>query len=213
MPSRSRPRVPATRAAPRSRDLASLSAEAAGCRACPLWQRATQTVFGAGPPDASLMLVGEQPGDHEDREGAPFVGPAGHLLDRALADAGIDRGATYMTNAVKHFKWEERGKRRLHKRPTRSELLACAPWLEAELAVVQPSLVVLLGATAVEALLGPGVTVGARRGEPVETASGRLALATVHPSSILRAKDEDRARHYDAFVADLRVAASVAAAS
>ena len=156
-----------------------------------------------------MMLVGEQPGDREDLEGAPFVGPAGHLLDRALADAGIDAARTYKTNAVKHFKWEERGTRRLHKRPSRSELLACAPWLEAEIEAVHPRLVVLMGVTAVESLLGPGIRVSKERGTPIEAPGGQLTLPTVHPSSVLRAGD-DRERQYEAFVKDLEVARGLA---
>ena len=191
--------------------LAELAAQAKNCKNCDLWRNATQTVFGEGSSRARIMLVGEVPGNEEDQQGRPFVGPAGKLMDRLLAEIGIDRRKLYVTNAVKHFKWEERGKRRLHKKPTRSELLACVPWLEAEIDVVRPSLVVLLGSTAVEALLGPGVRVLERRGVPIETPSGRLALPTVHPSSVLRAKDDDRARQYDLFVADLRVAAELSA--
>lgn len=185
-------------------DLPALRAAAGGCRACPLWERGTQTVFGAGPPGAEVMLVGEQPGDEEDLAGAPFVGPAGRLLDRALAEAGIDRAAAYVTNAVKHFKWEPRGKRRIHQKPSPGELRACHPWLEAELAVVRPRALVCLGATAAQALLGRGFRVTERRGELLASTLAPLVMATVHPSSILRAPDDEARRGERArFVADL----------
>jgi DNA polymerase len=155
------------------------------------------------------MLVGEQPGDHEDLEGAPFVGPSGHLLDQALGEVGIDRSKVYVTNAVKHFKWEERGPRRLHKKPSRSELLACHPWLAAEVAAVSPKLLVLLGAVATESVFGTGVKVLRDRGKVLDSPLGVQALPTVHPSSILRARDEDdRERQYAAWLSDLRVAAA-----
>jgi DNA polymerase len=183
-------------------------AEAAGCRACDLWRLGTQTVFGAGPGEARLVLVGEQPGDREDRAGEPFVGPAGRLLDEALAEAGIDRGEAYLTNVVKHFKWQPRGKRRIHQKPNWSEIAACRPWLEAELAVVKPHALVCLGATAAQALLGRQVRVTRDRGKPLESPLAPLAIATVHPSSILRAPDQEtRRREYASFVDDLRVAA------
>ncbi|MGH9298339.1 MAG: UdgX family uracil-DNA binding protein [Acidimicrobiales bacterium] len=202
-------RGPATVARPSATDLDGLRLELSSCRACPLWQRATQPVFGEGKAGVPLMIVGEQPGDREDIEGEPFVGPAGHLLDRALGDASIERSTTYVTNAVKHFKWEERGKRRLHKRPTPSELLACLPWLEAELAAVAPRLLLLLGATATDAVLGSGVRVLRDRGKVMESRLGVPALVTVHPSSILRSRDEEeRAKQYDAFVDDLKTARS-----
>src|SRR5579871_998401 len=165
--------------------LDALRVAAEGCRGCTLWQHATQTVFGAGAHDGRLMLVGEQPGDQEDRAGLPFVGPAGHLLDRALVDAGIERDAVYVTNAVKHFKWEQRGKRRLHKKPSAAEVTACHPWLEAEVDVVDPDVVVAMGATATASLLGPRARVTRDRGQPIEWMS-RVVVVTVHPSAILR---------------------------
>lgn len=183
--------------------------EAAGCRRCDLWEHATQTVFGEGASKAEVMLIGEQPGDHEDLEGRPFVGPAGRVLDEALAEAGIDRGLVYVTNTVKHFKYEPRGKRRIHQRPNQTEIRACRPWLEAEVSLVEPKLIVCLGATAAQALLGANFKVTKRRGELVPSPLGPDAVATVHPSSILRAPD-DAARETarQAFVADLRTVAS-----
>jgi uracil-DNA glycosylase family protein len=177
--------------------------DAAGCRACPLWERATQTVFGEGPTDAPLVLVGEQPGDEEDLAGAPFVGPAGRLLDDALEAAGLERPQLYVTNAVKHFKWKPRGKRRIHDKPNRTEVVACHRWLDAELEIVDPQVVVALGATAGQALLGPSFRVGASRGATLEVA-GRPLVATIHPSAVLRARDHDE-RHdaFDGLVADL----------
>lgn len=187
-----------------------LRAVAAGCRGCHLYQDATQTVFGEGGADADVVLVGEQPGDQEDKLGEPFVGPAGKLLDRALAEAGIDRDRAYVTNVVKHFKWRPAGKRRLHQKPNAEEIGSCRPWLEAELARVKPRVVVCLGATAAQALLGRGFKVTQQRGQLVDWDREPLALATVHPSSILRAPDEEtRHREFAAFVADLRVAAGV----
>jgi len=181
---------------------------AAGCKGCDLWSNATQTVFGEGSEHAKLMLVGEQPGDHEDVEGKPFVGPAGRLLDTALERAAIPRANVYLTNVVKHFKWVRRGKRRLHEKPNSQEVRACRPWLDAEVKTVQPRLVVLLGATAAQAVLGPTVRVTRQRGQVVNTPLGVQGLATVHPSSILRAPDDDSRREaMDAFVEDLRVAA------
>jgi DNA polymerase len=189
--------------------LAALREAARGCTACPLWRSGTQTVFGEGLKRARLLLVGEQPGDREDLAGRPFVGPAGRLLDGALAEAGIERSDAYVTNAVKHFKWEPRGKRRIHQRPNASEIAACRPWVEAELAVVRPEVLVCLGATAAQALLGRRVRVTRDRGRPLESALAPVALATVHPSSILRAPDdESRRRERAAFVDDLRVAAA-----
>jgi DNA polymerase len=188
-----------------------LSREARACRACPLWENATQTVFGEGAPGARLMLVGEQPGDQEDVSGRPFVGPAGRMLDKALAEAGIDRAAVYVTNAVKHFKFEPRGKRRLHKKPTARELAACLPWLKAEIAAVRPDIVVLLGASAAEAVLGRRVTIQRERGRILEGDGGIRVLVTVHPSFLLRIPDAgDRARAYASFVSDLRTAADAA---
>lgn len=177
------------------------------CRRCPLWQGATQGVPGEGPPRARLMMVGEQPGDQEDIAGRPFVGPAGKLLDHALEDAGIDRTQVYVTNAVKHFKYELRGKRRLHKKPSDSEVDACNAWLQAELAAVSAPLVVALGATALRALTGRSMPVQANRGRTLPLDDGRQMLATVHPSFLLRVPPEDRDREYAAFVADLRIAA------
>ena len=183
---------------------------AAGCRACRLWKDATRTVFGEGPAKAAVMLVGEQPGDREDREGRPFVGPAGRVLDDALAEAGIDRGEVYLTNAVKHFKWRAGGKRRIHQKPNAEEIAACRPWLDAELAVVKPDVLVALGATAAQALLGRGFRVTRERGVPVDSDLAPNVLATVHPSSILRARDEaERREAYAAFVADLRAVAKL----
>jgi DNA polymerase len=188
--------------------LRALREAAAGCTACPLWRTGTQTVFGQGAARARLLLVGEQPGDKEDLAGEPFVGPAGRLLDEALAEAGIDRGEAYLTNVVKHFKWQPRGKRRIHQKPNWSEIAACRPWLEAELAVVKPHALVCLGATAAQALLGRQVRVTRDRGKPLESPLAALAIATVHPSSILRAPDQEtRRREYASFVDDLRVAA------
>jgi uracil-DNA glycosylase len=184
-------------AAPRIPDrpgLRNLREAAAGCRACPLWKRGTQTVFGAGRRSAKVMLVGEQPGDREDREGKPFVGPAGRVLDEALAEAGIDRGDVYVTNVVKHFKWIPRGKRRIHQRPNAEEITACRPWLEAELQVVKPSVMVCLGATAAKALLGSDFRVTRDRGKLVESDLAPIATGTVHPSSILRIDDADERR-------------------
>jgi DNA polymerase len=193
-------------------NLTSLREAARGCTACPLHQTATQTVFGVGPRRAELVLVGEQPGDREDLEGRPFVGPAGRLLDEALAEAGIDRGTAYLTNAVKHFKWEPRGKRRIHQKPNAGEIAACRPWLEAELAVVRPTALVCLGATAAQALFGRQFRVTRERGRLLDSALAPLTLATVHPSSILRAPDdESRRRERAAFVADLRVVAEALA--
>jgi DNA polymerase len=178
------------------------------CKACDLWKRGTQTVFGEGPSRARLMLVGEQPGDQEDLTGHPFVGPAGKLLDRALADADIDRSDVYVTNVVKHFKWEPRGKRRIHKKPAAGEIQACRPWLETEIALVRPQALVCLGATAAQALLGRTFKVTAHRGEFVTSDLAPLVLATVHPSSLLRAPDPDTRRaEIERFVDDLRLVA------
>ncbi|MEU2034431.1 UdgX family uracil-DNA binding protein [Nocardia amamiensis] len=187
---------------PEGADLARLRQAACHCRGCDLYQHATQTVFGAGPADADVVVIGEQPGDQEDVVGQPFVGPAGRLLDRALAEADIDRDAVYVTNAVKHFKFVERGKRRIHKTPGRTEVVACSAWLDAELDLLRPRLVVCLGAIAAQAVLGPSFKVSAQRGEVIE-ADGYRVVATVHPSAVLRAPD--RAEAYAAFVADLRV--------
>jgi uracil-DNA glycosylase family protein len=182
-----------------------LQRAAAGCQACGLYRNATQTVFGDGPRSASVMMVGEQPGDREDIEGEPFVGPAGRLLDKALADAGISRRDVYITNVVKHFKWKPRGKRRLHQKPNAEEIAACRPWLDGELQVVKPKVVVCLGATAAKALLGPKFRVTKQRGEFVEPDFAPLATATVHPSSLLRIDEEgERREARREFVRDLR---------
>jgi DNA polymerase len=194
---------------PERLSLAALREAARGCTACPLWRSGTQTVFGEGLKRASLMLVGEQPGDREDLAGRPFVGPAGRLLDEALTEAGIDRSDAYVTNAVKHFKWQPRGTRRIHQKPNWGEIAACRPWVDAELAVVAPRVLVCLGATAAQALLGRDVRVTRDRGRPLESALAPVALATVHPSSILRAPDdESRRRERALFVDDLKVAAA-----
>ena len=184
--------------------LKALREEAAGCMRCDLYQHATQTVFGEGAAHARVMLVGEQPGDQEDRQGHPFVGPAGQLLDEALATAGFARRDIYVTNAVKHFKWEPRGKRRLHQKPNAREVAACRPWLEAELAAVRPELLIALGATAAQALFGRDFRVTKERGRDLPSPFAPHALATVHPSSILRAPDaQARQRALRDFVADL----------
>jgi len=186
--------------------LGELRAEAAGCRACPLWETGTQTVFGEGSESAEVMFVGEQPGDQEDKQGRPFVGPAGRVLDEALEAVGIDRGRTYVTNAVKHFKWEARGKRRIHAKPTWTEQTACRPWLEGELEVVRPRVLVCLGAVAAQALLGSKVKVTKDRGKPLESDLAPFVLVTIHPSAILRERDEPaREEAFAAFVADLQV--------
>jgi len=178
---------------------------AQGCKGCELYRHATQVVMGEGPAHASIMMVGEQPGDKEDRAGEPFVGPAGELLNRALEDAGIDRASVYLTNAVKHFKFEERGKRRIHKKPTDGETTACKPWLWAELARVRPRIIVCLGATAARSVIGKQHKLLAQRGEFFEHPMADLVTATVHPSAILRAPDSDaREAQYAAFVADLK---------
>jgi uracil-DNA glycosylase len=182
--------------------LPKLKKAAANCRACPLWENATQTVFGEGSKDAEIVLVGEQPGDQEDLAGRPFVGPAGRLLDDALEEAGIDRKLAYVTNVVKHFKWQPRGKRRIHQKPNAAEVAACRPWLEAELDIVKPKVLVCLGATAAQALLGRQFRVSKDRGVPVESDLAPVVMATVHPSSILRAEDRDR--ELELFVEDLR---------
>ncbi|HYF47938.1 MAG TPA: UdgX family uracil-DNA binding protein [Planctomycetota bacterium] len=189
--------------------LPALRAASKGCRGCELYKRGTETVFGRGPLRAQLFFIGEQPGDHEDQAGEAFVGPAGKMLDKALAEVGIDRSAAYVTNAVKHFKWEPRGKRRLHAKPTAREVAACKPWLESEFKVVQPRLVVLLGATAAQALLGASFRVTVSRGKILNDDRYRFPLlATVHPSSLLRAPDEKaRAEAWEGFVRDLKVAA------
>jgi len=191
--------------------LQKLREAAAGCRACHLWRVGTQTVFGEGPAPADVLLVGEQPGNDEDLAGRPFVGPAGRVLDEALAEAGIDRSGAYVTNAVKHFKWEARGKRRIHQKPNWSETSACRPWLEAELRLVGPRVVVALGATAAQDFFGRTFRVTKQRGEPLESELHPCVVATVHPSAILRAPDDRRDEARAAFVADLRAAAELLA--
>ena len=199
------PFVPATSNLDQVRDAAKL------CTACDLYRTGTQTVFGDGPRKADVMFVGEQPGDQEDKAGHPFVGPAGHVLDEALQAADIDRGQVYVTNVVKHFKFELRGKRRIHSKPNAREVRACKPWLERELQIVQPRVLVALGATAAQALLGPSFRVTQQRGQLLDgTGLAPIVVATVHPSSILRAPDDNvRERERDAFIADLRVVRSV----
>ena len=194
---------------PPSRNLASLRTASAGCRGCGLWERGTQTVFGEGGAGAAVMFVGEQPGDQEDQQGRPFVGPAGRLLDQALEEAGIDRSLAYVTNAVKHFKWEPKGKRRIHAKPTWTELAACRPWLDAELEVLKPRVLVCLGATAAQALLGREFRVSRQRGELVDSPLAEHVLATVHPSSILRADPETREAEYRELVRDLETVAKL----
>jgi DNA polymerase len=196
---------------PNNPTIPSLREAAAVCRACDLWKRGTQTVFGEGGSKPRLMLVGEQPGDQEDIQGHPFVGPAGRILDKALDEAGIDREEIYITNAVKHFKWEPRGKRRIHKKPNSLEIAACKPWIEAELEVVRPDVVVCLGATAAQALLGRQFKVSTQRGEFIESPLAPFVMATVHPSSVLRAPDEAREQARREFFRDIkRVAQALA---
>ena len=194
--------------APTSPSLKILREQAAGCRACPLWKNATQTVFGEGPQHAQIVLVGEQPGDKEDLAGKPFVGPAGLMLDRALAEAGIDRKKAYVTNAVKHFKFVPRGKIRLHQKPTTPEIKACRQWYERELISIKPDLVVAMGATAAQSVFGKMTPINKNRGRVIDLAGGIKAVVTVHPSYLLRQPDaEAKAREYERFVADLRIAA------
>ena len=193
---------------PERRSLDALRKAAAECEGCHLWRNATQTVFGEGLKRSRVMFVGEQPGDREDRAGRPFVGPAGRELDRALEKVGIDRDEVYLTNVVKHFKFEERGKRRLHKTPKRFEIQACRPWLDEELRVVKPEVLVLLGATAAKGLLGAGFRVSRERGQPIESDLAPLVVATIHPSAILRAPDDEaRYAEREAFARDLAVVA------
>jgi uracil-DNA glycosylase len=193
-------------------DLKNLAAAARTCKACDLWKNATQTVFGEGSPDARIVFVGEQPGDREDLSGRPFVGPAGRLLDEALQAAGIDRKLVYVTNAVKHFKWvpDARGKRRIHKKPSYSEIAACRPWLDSELSALKPDVLVCLGATAAQALLGREFSVMRQRGRWIESPLARHVIATVHPSSVLRAIDsESRETQKQLFVSDLAKVAQI----
>ncbi len=196
---------------PATSSLTAVREAARDCTACHLYQRATQTVFGEGPKRAPIMLVGEQPGDYEDVAGKPFVGPAGKILDRALAEAGINRDEVYVTNAVKHFKWEPRGKRRIHQKPNSREIAACRPWLEAELRLVKPKLLVCLGSTAGQTVFGPSFRVTRERGKVLSSKLAPKVVATVHPSSLLRQPDEmSRDREYARFVVDLRVALKAA---
>ena len=198
----------AERFVPNTTDLERLRKAAGGCRGCDLYRRATQTVFGRGSARARVVLVGEQPGDQEDRQGLPFVGPAGGLLDRALAEAGISKSDVYVTNAVKHFKFEERGKRRIHKKPGRTEIVACRPWLAAELAALRPRVLVCLGATASQALMGSGFALMKERGKFFESDWAPKLLATIHPSAALRAIDhEDRERLFRLLVSDFELVA------
>ena len=196
---------------PKTSSLKELAEAAKKCTACHLYKRGTQTVFGEGPKNATIMLIGEQPGDYEDVAGKPFVGPAGKIMDRALEEAGIDRKHVYVTNAVKHFKWEPRGKRRIHQKPNSREIAACRPWLEAELRLVKPKLVVCLGATAGQTVFGPTFRVTRERGKVLSSKLAPKVVATVHPSSLLRQPDEEsREREYASFVRDLRVAVKAA---
>ena len=195
--------IPAKPTIPKLRDAA------AGCKACPLWQTGTQTVFGEGEPTADIIFVGEQPGDQEDLEGKPFVGPAGKLLDKAMVEAGIDRSQAYVTNVVKHFKWQPRGKRRIHQKPNWSEIAACRPWLDTEIALLEPRVLVCLGATAAQALLGRDFRVSRQRGELVDSPLAPNVIATVHPSSILRGDPETREVEYREFVRDLEKVAQL----
>jgi uracil-DNA glycosylase len=206
MPSKS----PAEDLIPPRPTLSSLKDAAADCQACDLWKTGTQTVFGEGARRSRVLFVGEQPGNEEDLTGKPFVGPAGRLFDNALEEAGINRKQTYVTNVVKHFKWEPRGKRRIHKKPNAVEIAACRPWLEAEIALIKPEVIVALGATAAQALLGPQFRVTKQRGQFIESTLAPYVMATVHPSSILRAPD-DETRHleYRRFVDDLKKLARV----
>src|SRR4030088_1088510 len=196
---------------PQTTSWSALREAARECTACHLYKRSTQTVFGEGPKNAPMMLVGEQPGDYEDVAGKPFVGPAGKIMDRALEEAGIDRKEVYVTNAVKHFKWEPRGKRRIHQKPNSREIAACRPWLEAELRLIKPKVLVVLGATAAQTIFGPSFRVTRERGKVLSSKFAPKVVATVHPSSLLRQPDEEsRRREYKNFVADLRVASKAA---
>lgn len=191
---------------PRKRSLESLRQAAKSCKGCDLYLNATQTVFGDGPGHASVMLVGEQPGDIEDQKGEPFVGPAGRILDRALEDARISRDEVYVTNAVKHFKWIWRGKRRLHQKPSVRQLVACRPWLEVEIEVVQPDILVCLGATAAQSVIGKSVAIMKERGKFIDSVLGKLTFVTIHPSAILRQRDNDeREQEYHRFASELKL--------
>lgn len=191
---------------PASRDLDALRAAAKKCKACPLWKTGTQTVFGEGPENARIVFVGEQPGDKEDLEGKPFIGPAGQMLDKALEEAGIDRSETYVTNAVKHFKWEPAGKRRLHKKPNSREIAACRPWLLSEIESLEPEVIVCLGVTAAQSVLQRPVKITEERGKLFDSPFGAKVLVTVHPSSLLRIQDQpDKDQAWKAFVKDLKL--------
>lgn len=191
---------------PRNRSLESLRQAAKSCKGCDLYLNATQTVFGDGPGHASVMLVGEQPGDIEDQKGEPFVGPAGRILDRALEDARISRDEVYVTNAVKHFKWIWRGKRRLHQKPSVRQVVACRPWLEVEIEVVQPDILVCLGATAAQSVIGKSVAIMKERGKFIDSVLGKLTFVTIHPSAILRQRDNDeREQEYHRFASELKL--------
>jgi uracil-DNA glycosylase family protein len=193
---------------PKTTSIRTLSAAAQGCRGCDLYKTATQVVFGEGPNNARVMFVGEQPGDQEDRQGVPFVGPAGAMLDKALEDAGIPRSDVYVTNAVKHFKWEPRGKRRIHKKPRMSEVKACRPWLEAEVRAVKPQVLVCLGATAAQSVLGSQFKLMQNRGKLLMSPLAEKVVVTIHPSAVLRAPDaEGRRQAFESLVADLKVVA------
>ncbi len=209
-PDKRRPADPAQKKIPLAPTLDALADISKGCKACDLWERGTQTVFGEGKPNSKIMFVGEVPGDQEDKAGHPFVGPAGNLLNKALEEAGIDRSKTYVTNAVKHFNWEPRGKRRIHKKPKASEIAACRPWLDAEISKLRPKVIVCLGATAAQALLGRDFRVTQHRGEFIQSSLAPYVTATVHPSAILRAPD-DETRHAEMhrFVQDLKKIAEV----
>ena len=208
--SKDKPETSAADFFPERKSLKAFREAASDCKGCDLWERGTQTVFGEGARRAEVVFVGEQPGNEEDLSGHPFVGPAGRLLDDALAEAGIDRNETYVTNVVKHFKWEPRGKRRIHKKPNAREITACRPWLEAEIALVKPKVIVCLGATAAQALLGAQFRVTKQRGQFIESTLAPYIMATVHPSSILRAPD-DETRHLEKrqFIDDLKRVAAV----
>src|SRR5204863_9570271 len=196
---------------PATNSLAKVAAAAKECTACPLYKKATQTVFGEGPKHATMLMIGEQPGDYEDVAGKPFVGPAGKILDRALAEAGINRDEVYVTNAVKHFKWEPRGKRRIHQKPNSREMAACRPWMEAEMRLVKPKMVICLGSTAGQAFFGPSFRVTRERGKLLSSKLAPKVVATVHPSSLLRQPDEvSRDREYAHFVVDLKAALKAA---
>lgn len=204
MPKRKPPQNSTSSLFPLNPSLEDLREAAATCKNCELWKRGTQTVFGEGPQDSKIVLVGEQPGDQEDIQGKPFVGPAGKLLDTALFEAGVDRNKVYITNAVKHFKWEPRGKHRIHKKPNSAEIAACRPWLDAEIAAIQPKIIVCLGATAAQSLLGRDFRVTQHRGEFLKSSLAPYVMATVHPSSILRAPDDEtRDSEMARFIADL----------